>query len=163
MVNPPVRVLLGELLDEALGAVAGGIMERGVEVKVYNKTMPLYGDRARLVEIWQNMVENAVKYMGEQSEPRIEIGVETRGADYVFFVRDNGIGVDQRYKYKVFGLFEKLDPKSEGTGIGLALVKRIVELYKGNIWLESAGVGHGTCFWFTLPEAVNKQKGGENV
>jgi signal transduction histidine kinase len=72
----------------------------------------------------------------------------------VFFVRDNGMGIDPRYQEKVFGLFEKLDPKREGTGMGLALVKRIVELYEGRIWVESSGLGQGTKFLFTLPGAV---------
>jgi signal transduction histidine kinase len=107
-----------------------------------------------LLEIWQNLIENGVKYMGEQTAPRIEIGAERRGWELVFFVRDNGMGIEPRYQEKVFGLFEKLDPKSEGTGLGLALVKRIVDLYRGRIWLESAGAGQGTCVRFTLPEAV---------
>ena len=156
VVNAPVRVMFSEVVDEALSAVAGRISERGVKVMVYNDTIPLYGDRPRLVEIWQNLVENAVKYMGEQALPCIEIGVETREGLTVFFVRDNGMGIDLRYKDKIFGLFEKLDPKSEGTGLGLALVKRIIELYRGNIWLESEGLGHGACFQFTLPDAMDK-------
>ena len=78
-------------------------------------------------------------------------------------MRDNGIGIDTRYREKVFGLFEKLDPKAEGTGIGLALVKRIVEMYKGRIWLESDGIGKGVCFYFTLPEAVKSINKGEIV
>jgi signal transduction histidine kinase len=114
------------------------------------------GDRPRLAEIWQNLLENAVKFMGDQLFPRIELGVEHQGKNQVFYVRDNGIGIDPRDQRKIFGLFEKLNPGIEGTGIGLALVKRIVEWYQGKIWLESKGSGHGTCFRFTLPEAVKK-------
>jgi signal transduction histidine kinase len=69
-------------------------------------------------------------------------------------VRDNGAGIDPRFREKVFGLFEKLDPKGEGTGMGLALVKRVVELYQGRIWVESGGLGQGASFLFTLPAAV---------
>jgi signal transduction histidine kinase len=72
----------------------------------------------------------------------------------VFFVRDNGVGIEPRFQAKVFGLFEKLDPKGEGTGMGLALVKRIVEMYNGRIWVESPGLGQGANFLFTLPGAV---------
>jgi signal transduction histidine kinase len=68
----------------------------------------------------------------------------------VIFVRDNGVGVDVRHQSKLFGLFEKLDPRVEGTGIGLALVRRIIELHGGRVWLESAGIGQGTTFRFTL-------------
>jgi signal transduction histidine kinase len=78
----------------------------------------------------------------------------------VFFVRDNGSGIDPRYHEKVFGLFEKLDPRAGGTGMGLALVKRIVELYGGRIWVESKGTGQGACFYFTLPAAVESVRKG---
>ena len=115
----------------------------------------VHGDRARLVEVVQNLVDNAAKFMGAQAEPRIEIGCRPgEGGELVFRVSDNGMGIDPRYKEKVFGLFEKLDAKSDGTGLGLALVKRIVELYEGKIWLESEGTEKGTCFYFTLPAAM---------
>ena len=158
--NPSVRVSLGDLIQEALNAVAGAIATRGVAIQVEVPAVTLYGDRPRLEEIWQNLVENAVKYMGGQAAPRIELGVEEAGTDLVFFVRDNGLGIDPRFQDKVFGLFEQLDPASEGTGLGLALVKRIVELYQGRIWVESEGLGRGTCFRFTLPQALKNRKQG---
>jgi PAS domain S-box-containing protein len=152
--NPPVRVTFQELAREAVGLVAGRISTSGTEVQVADAAVVLEGDRPRLVEIWQNLVENACKFMADQPKPRIEIGVEQRGAETVFFVRDNGAGIDPRYQEKVFSLFEKLNPKLEGTGMGLALVKRVVELYKGRIWVESGGPGQGANFLFTLPAAV---------
>jgi|GEM_PF-1278909 len=154
VVNPLVRVTLADLIQEALAAVAGAISTRGVAIQVEVPLVTFLGDRPRLEELWQNLVENAVKYMGDQPCPRIELGVEGTGADTVFFVRDNGQGIDPRFQDKVFGLFEQLDPASEDTGLGLALVKRIVELYEGRIWLESEGLGQGTCFRFTLPLAL---------
>ena len=154
IVRPPARVTLRELADDALAAVAGRIAERGVAVRVDDRDVALYGDRVRLAEVFQNLLDNAGKFMGDQQAPRIEIGVEARAAETAFFVRDNGIGIDPRHQAKVFGLFEKLDPNAEGTGIGLALVKRIVELYGGRIWVESAGLGQGACFYFTLPGAA---------
>jgi signal transduction histidine kinase len=111
----------------------------------------VYVDRARLVEVLQNLVDNAAKFMGDQPEPLIEIGMRTGNKPPIFLVRDNGLGIDPHYHDKVFGLFDKLDPKSEGTGIGLALVKRIIEVHGGRIWVESAGLGHGSTFCFTLP------------
>jgi PAS domain S-box-containing protein len=152
--NPPVRVTFQQVAREAIGLVAGRISTSRAEVKVADATVILEGDRPRLVEIWQNLVENACKFMGDQPKPRVEIGVEQRGAETVFFVRDNGTGIDSRYHEKVFSLFEKLNPKIEGTGMGLALVKRVVELYKGRIWVESGGLGQGANFLFTLPGAV---------
>jgi PAS domain S-box-containing protein len=154
VVNPPVKVSLAELIQDALAAVAGAISTQSVAIQVEAPPLSLLGDRPRLEEIWQNLVENAVKYMGDQPSPRIELGVEGRGAGSVFFVRDNGMGIDPRFHTKVFGLFEKLDATSEGTGLGLALVKRIVEIHEGRIWLESEGLGQGTCVRFTLPLAL---------
>jgi len=98
----------------------------------------------------QNLIDNALKYMGEQKHPLVEIGSRRDGDEAVFFVRDNGMGIDRNYAEKIFGLFEQLDPKAEGTGIGLALVKRIVEVHGGRIWLESEGQGRGSTFCFTL-------------
>jgi signal transduction histidine kinase len=152
--NPPERVTFKELVQEAVRLVAGRISTGGAQVQVADAAVVLKGDRPRLMEIWQNLVENACKFMGNQPKPRVEIGVEKRGPETVFFVRDNGAGIDPRYQAKVFGLFEKLDPKGEGTGMGLALVKRIVEMYKGRIWVESPGLGQGANFLFTLPGAV---------
>jgi PAS domain S-box-containing protein len=152
--NPDERITFKELAQEAVRLVAGRISTGGAEVQVADAAVVLEGDRPRLIEIWQNLVENACKFMGNQPKPRVEIGVEKRGSETVFFVRDNGAGIDPRFQEKVFGLFEKLDPKGEGTGMGLALVKRIVEMYKGRIWVESSGLGQGANFLFTLPEAV---------
>jgi PAS domain S-box-containing protein len=152
--NPAVRVTFRELAQEAVRLVAGRISTGAVKVQVADAVVTLEGDRPRLMEIWQNLVENACKFMGNQPQPQVEIGVEKRGSETVFFVRDNGAGIDPRYQAKVFGLFEQLNPKGEGTGMGLALVKRIVELYEGRIWVESAGPGQGANFLFTLPGAV---------
>ncbi|HAW52684.1 MAG TPA: histidine kinase, partial [Flavobacteriales bacterium] len=109
----------------------------------------VFVDRIRLVEVIQNLVENAIKFTKGQSDPKIEIGVRHDVEQPVFFVQDNGIGIEEKYQAKIFGLFEKLDQKSEGTGVGLALVKRIIEIHKGKIWVESVQ-GKGTTFYFTL-------------
>lgn len=154
--NPPQEVAFGDLAREAVQMDAGRISIRGVTVEIGDSSVVLYGDRPRLVEIWQNLVENACKFMGDQENPRIEIGVEDHGPETLFFVRDNGIGINPRFHSKVFGLFEKLETGSDGTGLGLALVKRIVELYDGTIRVESAGEGEGTTFYFTLPTAIKK-------
>jgi len=152
--STPVRTDFREIIQEALEMVAGHISERGVTVKVHENPVFLHGDRMRLVEIWQNLLENAVKYMGDQAEPRIEAGAEQSGGLTVFFVRDNGIGIEAKFQENVFGLFNKLDSETEGSGLGLALVRRIVEMYAGRIWVESEGKGNGSCFRFTLPGAV---------
>jgi signal transduction histidine kinase len=162
IVNPPVAVTFQELVQETLDLLAGRIEERGVKVQVSGEPVAMYGDRSRLVEIWQNLVENAVKFMGDQPSPSIDIGIEHHEQETVFFVRDNGMGIEPQYQSRLFNLFEKINPGSEGSGMGLAIVKRIVELYHGKIWVESQGLGQGTCFRFTLPGAFkDKNEGGK--
>ena len=152
--NAPVEVTLQEIAKEAIGVVAGQIAERGVQVEVTEKPIWLTGDRDRLVEIFQNLLDNAVKFLGDQPQPRVEIGWVQDGNENVFYVRDNGKGIDQGHQAKVFGLFEKLDVSAPGSGMGLALVRRIVELHGGKIWVQSVGIGQGTTFWFTLAKPL---------
>jgi signal transduction histidine kinase len=152
--NPLEDASLQSLVHDAMDLVAGQIAQRGVKIDVTDEVMVLHCDRARLVGVFQNLIDNAVKFMGNQAKPHVEIGVETtvdRGnGEPVVFVRDNGMGIDPRHQHRVFGLFEKIDPASSGTGMGRALVKRIVEAHGGRIWVESGGVGLGTTFRFTL-------------
>ncbi|MBI4802940.1 MAG: HAMP domain-containing histidine kinase [Elusimicrobia bacterium] len=148
--NPYVETPLGALLEEALALAAGHITRRGIKTRITGEKVMLSGDRQRLLEVFQNLFDNAAKFMGEQPNPLIEAGVDLSGAEPVFFVRDNGIGIDPRHQAKIFGLFEKLDPVTEGTGMGLALVRRIIEAHGGRIWVESEGPGKGTTFRFTL-------------
>jgi signal transduction histidine kinase len=151
LTNAPERASFASIAREAVSLVAGRLNARGVQVNLASGLPDVFVDYARLVEVMQNLIDNAVKFMSDQPEPRIEIGVRDEESRQVFFVRDNGQGIDPRYHEKVFGLFDKLDPRSEGTGIGLALVKRIIEVHGGRIWVESAGLGHGSTFCFTLP------------
>ncbi|MEI6071471.1 MAG: ATP-binding protein [Verrucomicrobiae bacterium] len=144
------EIPLQEIVREALDLVAGQIAERGVHVEVTRLAARLYGDRPRLVEVFQNLIDNAVKFLGGQPSPQIEIGAEVEAGDIVLFVRDNGIGIDPRHQAKLFGLFEKLDPHAPGFGIGLATVSRIVKAHGGQIRVESKGPGTGATFRFTL-------------
>jgi PAS domain S-box-containing protein len=146
----PVRMPLQEVVEEALNLVAGQIAGRGVQVEATKEPVWLHGDRSRLVQIYQNLVDNAVKFLGDQPDPRIEIGSEQEGGETVLFVRDNGKGIDPRHQQKLFGLFEKLDPGTPGSGVGLATVRRIVEAHGGEIEAHSDGPGKGATFRFTL-------------
>jgi signal transduction histidine kinase len=152
--NLPVETDFRSVAQEAINAVAGRIAENGVQMRIADENISLFGDHSRLLELWQNLVENAVKYMGKQLSPTVEIGLKRHGRESVFFVRDNGIGIDQQFHERIFGVFEKLNADTDGTGLGLAVAKRIVEIYHGSIWVESPGVGFGATFKFTLPDAV---------
>jgi light-regulated signal transduction histidine kinase (bacteriophytochrome) len=149
-----VSVSLMEVLAEVLDDLAGIISEHKVDVRMPDTGLMLFGDRQRLCQIWQNLIENSIKYSQENTVPRIELGVQQLNGEPVFFIKDNGIGIDPQYHCKIFGIFEKLNPKSPGAGMGLSMIHRIVEKCDGRVWVESAGSGKGSCFYFTLPNAV---------
>jgi signal transduction histidine kinase len=151
LVNPPSDTPFKTIVDEALSLTRGRLMAGHIQVHVQKDLPVVRGDRPRLVEVIQNLIDNAAKFMADQSAPRIEIGVQRHEEEYVFFVRDNGVGIEPAYHDRIFGLFDKLDPRSEGTGVGLALARRIVEVHGGRIWVESEGKGSGSMFCFTLP------------
>ncbi len=150
LVNPPQSVSMTELAREAAELVAGQLNARGVQVNIAPDMPAVVGDRPRLREVYENLLSNAAKFMGDQAQPRVEVGVREDVGHMVFYVRDNGIGIEPQYRNQIFELFEKLDPGSQGTGIGLAIVKRIVETHGGKIWVESE-LGKGATFLFTLP------------
>lgn len=154
LVNPPQNIPLDTLVRQAVALVAGQIAERGVSVVIAPNLPAVHGDLPRLLEVFQNLVDNAVKFMGNQPSPRLEIGANlAKNGSVICHVRDNGIGIEPRYHSKIFSLFERLDQTIPGTGIGLALARRIVEVHGGRIWVESDGPGHGATFYFTLPAA----------
>jgi signal transduction histidine kinase len=101
--------------------------------------------------LFQNLIDNAITYMGEQEHPCVQIGIRNLHGARIVFIQDNGIGIEPQYQEKIFGLFEQVITDKGGTGIGLAMVKRIVETHGGTIWVESKGTGSGSTFCFTLP------------
>ncbi|VVB64651.1 Methanogenesis regulatory histidine kinase FilI [uncultured archaeon] len=147
--NPTENVPFGEIVDEALAQTVERIHSNNVEISVGEDWPVVHADRMRLVEVLVNLIENSVKYMGNQPQPRIEIGHKLEGSRPVFFVRDNGIGIDPSQYDKVFELFYKVGRTTEGTGAGLAIVKRIIEVHGGRIWIESE-LGKGCIICFTL-------------
>jgi signal transduction histidine kinase len=155
--HPPEEVPLRTLAEEARQALAGRLAAAGVELEIGPELPLLWGDRARLREVVFNLVDNAAKFLGTRKDPKVFIGARPGPEAPVCFVKDNGIGIDPRHQQRVFGLFERLDPGIEGTGIGLALVKRIVEVHGGQVWVESAGAGHGATFCFTLPPRPSQE------
>lgn len=151
LINKPEEIPFIDVVNEALELVHGRISQRGIAVSVSDGLSSVYGDHPRLVEVMQNLIDNAAKFMGDQPSPLIEIGQNSTINDMpLFYVRDNGIGIPEEFMENIFGLFNKLDARSEGTGVGLALVKRIIEFHQGRIWAESEP-GKGTTFYFTLP------------
>jgi signal transduction histidine kinase len=141
---------LSDIAHQAVESLTGKIEECGVELEIDD--MPsAQVDTTRMREVYQNLIENAIKYMGEQQAPRIRVGAEVKDDMLHCFVSDNGIGIEDKFQEQIFGLFQRLSNDNSGTGIGLALVKRIIEVHGGKVWVESEGLGKGTSLWFTLP------------
>ena len=158
--NPPEDVRFADVVDEARKRVEGRLRKRGLEVRVADDLPAVHGDRQRLVSVVQNLLTNAAKFTVDVDAPRVEVGVRSGEDGPVFYVADNGIGIEPTYLDKIFGLFEKLDSSIEGTGVGLALVRRIVEVHGGRVWAESAGRDQGATICFTLPLAAEPASGG---
>ena len=150
-----VAVDIKEIVDEI---VELNIPDESISVAIETDLPTIEGEKTRITELFKYLIDNAVKFMGSQPEPRIEIGVRLQAKQTICYVRDNGVGIEPGHHDKIFGLFDRLDEETEGTGIGLALVKRIIEVHGGRIWVESKGRGQGSAFCFTLPqpeEALN--------
>ena len=149
VVNPPEDVPFRELILEALEQTTEKIKSSGVEVSVAKDFPVVHVDRMRIVEVLVNLIENSINFMGEQPHPKIDVGYRRDKDETVFFVRDNGIGIDPDKHEKAFDLFYKVDIESEGSGAGLAIVKRIIEVHGGRIWIES-GKDKGCTMCFSL-------------
>ena len=158
---PPAPVQLDDVAAEALRLVEGRRRDTGVEVELNPGLPVVLGDHARLVQVFQNLLENAVKFTAGVREPLVSVRPgPTDGAEATIVVADNGKGIDPAHHTRVFGLFEKLDPACEGTGVGLAVVRRIVETHGGRARVESQGIGFGTQVWVTLPLPNEEQEPG---
>jgi light-regulated signal transduction histidine kinase (bacteriophytochrome) len=143
-------VSMEAVLAYALDNLKKAVEESGAVVT--HHTLPtVLGDQRQLVQLFQNLLSNAVKFRGEQP-PRVHVAAQVGNGDWLFSVRDNGIGLEPQFTERIFVIFQRLHNREEypGTGIGLAICKRIVERHGGRIWAESE-LGKGATFCFTLP------------
>jgi light-regulated signal transduction histidine kinase (bacteriophytochrome) len=150
--EPAAPVDCGALVDRVIAQLDGAIRES--DALVSTKDLPVVlGHASQLEQVFQNLIANAIKFHGP-AQPRVTITVQPRGAEWLFAVQDNGIGIAPAYAERVFVLFQRLHTRDEypGTGIGLAICKKIVERHGGTITLKPAPV-QGTCVLFTLPAA----------
>jgi light-regulated signal transduction histidine kinase (bacteriophytochrome) len=159
-------VAMDDAVRDAQRNLAAAIEEAGATVSVDGPLPQVRGDRSLLTALLQNLIGNAIKFTGDE-QPRVDIDVSRDGDMYTFTVADNGIGIAPRYADRIFVIFQRLHPKEEytGTGIGLAMCRKIVEFHGGTIWLDQgpdgaaaddaattpAAPGHGATFRFTLP------------
>jgi len=142
--------------DQAIADLRKAVEESGAVV-THERLPTVMADETQLGQLFQNLIGNAIKFHGEQP-PRVHISAEQQGNEWVFAVRDNGIGIDPEYSERIFIVFQRLHGKADypGTGIGLAICKKIVERHGGRIWIESSA-GQGSTFYFTIPQAGGKQ------
>ena len=149
---------LKDLVDNVIDSLEQQIEDKHVEIKVATPLPVLRCEKNRFRQIFQNLIDNAIKYMGKQERPIIELGCEDSNGNYKFWVRDNGVGIRKEDQDKIFFVFRRLKNDStkdvDGKGVGLSTVKRIVETYNGEIWVDSQE-GKGSTFFFTLPKNIS--------
>ena len=133
------------LIDEVLRTI---LIPNRIEIKIHKNLPKIFGNAWRFKQIFQNLIQNAIKY-NDKEIGIIEIGAVEKENLYEFFVKDNGIGISSKYHERIFKVFTKLENTNSSSGIGLSIVKKIVHYYKGEIWLESKE-GEGTTFFFTI-------------
>jgi len=139
-----------ETFNQAIANLQAAITENGAVV-THDHLPTVVADATQMVQIFQNLISNAIKFHGEK-KPEVHVGAERNGIEWIFSVRDNGIGIDPQYFDRIFVIFNRLHSRMEypGTGIGLTICKKIIERHKGRIWVESQP-GNGATFYFTIP------------
>jgi light-regulated signal transduction histidine kinase (bacteriophytochrome) len=147
------KIDLNKLMDETI-AIHGKVIEER-DAKIHVELLPtVFSQKAPLLQVFQNLIGNALKYTDKDVKPEISVTVSETKNDWTIALRDNGIGIDAEYFEKIFIIFQRLHAKDEyeGTGMGLAIVKKIIENLGGKIWVESKE-GHGSTFFFTIFKA----------
>jgi light-regulated signal transduction histidine kinase (bacteriophytochrome) len=141
-----------ETVNEVLAALSVAINESGARVSTVTPLPQVRIHPTHLRQLFQNLISNAIRYRRPGEAPVVEIGARREKEGVVFSISDNGIGIDKSHRKRIFGLFQRLHTADQypGTGLGLALCKRIVELYNGRIWVESE-LGKGSTFYFIVP------------
>jgi light-regulated signal transduction histidine kinase (bacteriophytochrome) len=138
-------------LDDAIRNLQSLIEENSATIT--RGPLPMVaGDAVQLTRLFQNLLVNAIKYRSEET-PHIHVAADSGGSEWLFSVKDNGIGIEPQYAEKVFGIFKCLQPrdKSSGSGMGLAICRKIVSRHEGRIWVDSE-LGKGATFYFSLPK-----------
>jgi ligand-binding sensor domain-containing protein/signal transduction histidine kinase len=145
-----------ELVRETVNDLRGQIELKKAMINIAHNLPTVTCERERIHQVWMNLLANAINYSRPDTPPVVEIGSQNgRPGFQTFFMQDNGIGIPKEYHEKVFDIFYRVNGKyadSESTGVGLAIVKRIINTHGGSIWVESEGTGKGSVFWFTLPK-----------
>lgn len=154
--RPFEAVNVQEILDQSLSNLNSLIVEKGAEI-THDQMPTVRADATQLLQLFQHLIGNAVKF-GADGAPKVRVSAERNSNEWIFSVEDNGIGIEDRYFDRIFTIFQQLDKKGpfHGTGMGLAIVKKIIERHRGRVWVESK-VGAGSTFYFTIPKDENNE------
>jgi signal transduction histidine kinase len=149
--KPPQRLDCELILDQTVKNLRSAISETGAVI-THDPLPAVLADDAQLSQVFQNLIGNGIKFRREE-QPHIHVSAVKNKTEWIFSVKDNGIGIESRHLDRIFVIFQRLHKRSQygGTGIGLAIVKKVVERHNGRVWVESE-FGSGTTFYFTLPE-----------
>ncbi|HVK97121.1 MAG TPA: ATP-binding protein, partial [Flavisolibacter sp.] len=155
---------LNEVMENVLTVLEPTLQETHAIVNSTKLPSLIYGNKTQLTQLFQNLIANAIKYRDENQQPKVEIGCKEKEQEWLFWVKDNGIGIEPKHFEKIFIIFQRLHSKQEfsGTGIGLAICKKIVERHQGKIWVESEPM-KGSTFFFTLNKNVNGERNSNIV
>ena len=139
-----------EIIRDVLDVLGPQLKKRGIKVNVQRGLPVIHCEKTRIYQVFENLIQNSIKYMGDAESPVIEVGCKKTDGFHEFYVKDNGIGIDPQYHQKIFQIFQRLkEVDAKGTGIGLAIVERIAEFHGGSVRVESEK-GKGATFWFTV-------------
>lgn len=149
---------LSPLCEEIKILLREPIAENGIEIEIAADMPEVFANKNQISDVIRHLLENGIKFCREVDTPKISIAAEVQGNRVQCRVRDNGIGIDPRYQERVFELFEQLDQSVDGTGVGLALIRRTIEIHDGVVWVESDGIDKGTSVYFTLGANSNESR-----
>lgn len=149
---PKESIDFDDIIRDVKESLHTSLAEKNTQLSIADNFPAVYANRLQLHQVVQNLVSNAIKFNNKEN-PKIQIGFESSEKQHVFFIKDNGIGIDKEFHQKIFNTFQQLNKRDyEGSGIGLAICKKIIEQSDGEIWLESKK-GNGSTFYFSLPPA----------
>jgi signal transduction histidine kinase len=147
-------VNVSEILEVVSSQFSEDIRRMKIKFVVKSKLIRIYADKTKVIQVFNNLIGNAIKYIDPNKDPVIEVGGEMDGEFYRFYVKDNGIGISKAEQDKIFKLFYRIEGTGiSGTGVGLSIVKKIVDRHQGKVWVESE-LGKGSTFYFSLYKSL---------
>lgn len=159
--HDPQQIDVAAVLEQLKQDLAPRLEEACCTIEIQNDLPPVYADAKRIYELFENLLTNAVKYGCDGDDARITVGASRADGEIRYVIADNGPGIAPKYHDRVFQLFHRLDQSKDGTGVGLAIVRRIMEIHGGRVWIVSEA-GQGAAFWIAFPDSPLSFNGGEH-